>query len=180
MKNTIHGVSRTAPFLLGNFRPTSAVQSSDIAILRCVIRLHSFVIVQNLQKRHYYGFIYTPNMWSMYMQLRTSHCVRYRQFDVSTTRWSDHLKCRLVQQIEENSLTLWRTTLSVPIRRLKSFLFRWLHAHALFDVTCLHASVGASDVKSRVLSIRLLLKHMMDHKFERKRSIACDKYVSHR
>ena len=36
----------------------------------------------------------------------------------------------------------------------KYFVYRWLHAHAVFDLKCLPAFVRASDVFSSVLSIR--------------------------
>jgi len=37
--------------------------------------------------------------------------------------------------------------------KTQSFVYRWLHAHAMFDVMCFPAFVGALDVMSCVLLI---------------------------
>ena len=38
-------------------------------------------------------------------------------------------------------------------QKTESFVYRWLSAHAVIDVTCVPAFVGASDVISGVMSI---------------------------
>ena len=43
-------------------------------------------------------------------------------------------------------------------QKTEYFVYHWLHAHAMFDVTCFSESVRASNVISRVMSMRLLLQ----------------------
>ena len=42
-------------------------------------------------------------------------------------------------------------------QKTENFVYHWLHALAMFDVTCIPTFVGSSDVISGLLSIRKLL-----------------------
>ena len=53
---------------------------------------------------------------------------------------------RFVLQKGGNYLQSFCTTFFGPIRRLNLYMYSWLCAHAMFDVTCLTAFVGASNV----------------------------------
>jgi len=76
--------------------------------------------------------------------------------DISTTHLSDHLKWSLVQQKVGNYVRVVITHNVIwANQKTKTFLYRWLCSHAMFDVMCLPAFVGASRIISRVLSICL-------------------------
>ena len=52
-----------------------------------------------------------------------------------------------------NYVIMSQCTSFQPIRILNLLRFNWLCTHAMFDVTCFCAFVGASDVISSVVSI---------------------------
>jgi len=71
-------------------------------------------------------------------------------------RLSDNLKWRYIWQNAGNLHYIITHNVIWANQKTKSFVCHWLHTIAMFDITYFPAIVGATDVISKVLLIRLL------------------------
>ena len=74
---------------------------------------------------------------------------------LSKTRFSGHLKLMFGPTKGRKVCNVIAHNIILTNQKTESFVFPWLRSHSTFDVTCFPAFVGASDIISSILSLRL-------------------------
>jgi len=85
--------------------------------------------------------------------------IHVHAIDVSTNRLSDHLKWRYVWQ--KAGIYVIGYNVIWANQKTESYVYRWLRALALFNVTRFSAFVGESDVISSILSVNIHKLYLM-------------------